>query len=431
MMISGEYGETMVNIYSFSALRPVKEKAEAIACVPYDVVDGKEARECIEKHPLSFMRVTRPDSIMPDLDPKDPKVYAAAKKTFEEMIESGLFVRDDKPSIYVYRADYGHAVYTGFVADVSVKDYEENKIRRHELTRYDKEEDRTNHIDVTNANTGLVILLYRDTGGISSYICSLIEGKAADGTATGDTGVKHEIFRISDPAVIGKIIDTFGGVDTLYIADGHHRAKSSVNVAQRRRKDGRDTEESERFMAVIFAEDTVKIHGYSRLLADLGEYTGESFIAALKERYTLTPYDSPDTSQSRIVPRTVQTADKPLHIFHMYLGGRWYELTAPVKAPEKIIESLDVSDLQERVLDGMLGIKDPRGDKRLDFMGGSYPISELQRRVDSGEFKAAFSIQPVKVRTVLDVADRGEIMPPKSTWFEPKVLSGLVIHTLE
>ena len=421
----------MVNIYSFPALRPIKEKAEAVACVPYDVVTAKEARECIEKHPQSFMRVTRPDSIMSDLDPKDPKVYAAAKKTFEEMIDSGIFVRDDSPSIYVYRADYGHAVYTGFVADVSVKDYEENKIRRHELTRYDKEEDRTNHIDVTNANTGLVILLYRDVAKISEYIGSLIKGKDADGTATGDTGVKHEIFRISDEAVIRKLTETFKGIDTLYIADGHHRAKSSVNVAQRRRKESRDTEESERFMAVIFAEDTVKIHGYSRLLADLGEYSEESFIGALKERYTVTPYDNPDRTKSRIVPKTVATADKPLHIFHMYIGGRWYELTAPVKAPEKIIESLDVSDLQERVLDGMLGIKDPRGDKRLDFMGGSYPISELERLVDAGEYIAAFSIQPVSVGTVLDVADRGEIMPPKSTWFEPKVLSGLVIHTLE
>ncbi len=421
----------MVNIYGFSALRPKKDKAEAVACVPYDVVTAKEARECIEKHPQSFMRVTRPDSIMPDIDPKDPKVYAAAKKYFEEMINSGIFVRDDKPSIYIYRADYGHAVYTGFVADVSVKDYEENKIRRHELTRYDKEEDRTNHIDITNANTGLVILLYRDIGRISEYLCSLVKGKEADGTASGDTGVKHEIFRISDEEVIGKLISTFKDIDTLYIADGHHRAKSSVNVAQKRRKEGRDTEESERFMAVIFAEDTVRIHGYSRLLTDLGKYTEESFIGALREKYTLTPYGKVDSTQSRIVPKTIQTAGKPLHIFHMYLGGKWYELTSPVKEPEKIIESLDVSDLQENVLDGMLGIKDPRGDKRLDFLGGSYPVSELERRVDSGEFIAAFSIQPLKVSTVLDVADRSEIMPPKSTWFEPKVLSGLVIHTLD
>ncbi len=419
----------MVKIFSFAGIRPEKDKAGEIACVPYDVVSTEEARDCIEKNPQSFMTVIRSEATMPGVDPKDPAVYETAKKNLENMIKKGLITRDDKPGIYVYRVKQGGSIYTGFVANVSVKDYENNKIKRHELTRYDKEEDRTTHIDTTNANTGLVVLLYRDFDGIFQYVESLIPENIPDGLAKTETGVVHELFRISDEGAVSKIISMFEKVDALYIADGHHRAKSSVNVAQKRRSENRITEESERFMAVIFAENRVKIHGYSRLVTDLGEFTQDSFIKALSEIYEIRPYGEIDDTVFWIPP--LKESEKPVHVFHMYIGKKWYELSAPVKNPEDTIASLDVSVLQKTVMEDMLGIKDPRGDPRLQYLGGSRPLLDLQTRVDSGSFAVAFSMQPVMVETVLKVADEGEIMPPKSTWFEPKVLSGLVIHTLD
>jgi len=419
----------MVKIFSFPAIRPEADKAGDTASVPYDVVSTEEARECIEKNPLSFMKVIRSEATMPGVSPKDPIVYETARKNLENMIQSGQLIKDDEPGIYVYRVKNGENIYTGFVANVSVRDYEENKIKRHELTRYDKEEDRTTHIDTTNANTGLVVLLYRDHDGIFHYVESLIQENSPDGVSKTDTGVVHEIFRISDEKVIAKIISMFDKVDALYIADGHHRAKSSVNVAQKRRGEKRSTEESERFMAVIFAENRVKIHGYSRLVTDIGEYSQEAFLEALSKTYTIKPYGEIDETVFRIPP--LKEHKEPVHVFHMYMGKKWYELSAPVKNPEDVIASLDVSVLQKTVMEDLLGINDPRGDERLQYLGGSRPLSDLKIRVDSGSFAVAFSMQPVKVETVLKIADIGEIMPPKSTWFEPKVLSGLTIHTLD
>ncbi|MDD4126081.1 MAG: DUF1015 family protein [Methanomicrobium sp.] len=419
----------MVKIFSFTALRPKPDKAGDIASVPYDVVSTEEARECIEKNNLSFMKVIRSEATMPGISPTDPAVYETAKKNLEELIKSGLIKRDERPGIYVYRVKQGESIYTGFVANVSVKDYEENKIKRHELTRYDKEEDRTTHIDTTNANTGLVVLLYRDKDGIFRYVESLIQDMQPDGVAKTDTGIVHEIFRVADENSVSKLIAMFENVDALYIADGHHRAKSSVNVAQKRRKEERISEEAERFMAVIFAENRVKIHGYSRLVTDLGSYTRESFLKALSNIFEVKPYGEIDGSMFRIPP--LKESENPVHVFHMYMGKNWYELSAPVKNPKDTIASLDVSVLQKTVMEDMLGISDPRGDERLQYLGGSRPISDLKTRVDSGSFAVAFSMQPVKVETVLKIADEGEIMPPKSTWFEPKVLSGLVIHTLD
>ncbi|MBP2133762.1 uncharacterized protein (DUF1015 family) [Methanomicrobium sp. W14] len=419
----------MVKIFSFPAIRPVPKKAADIASAPYDVVSTEEARECIEKNPDSFMKVIRSDAMMQDLDPKDSQVYATAKRNLEEMIKGGLLKRDDKPGIYVYRIEQDKSIYTGFVADVSVKDYEENRIKRHELTRYEKEEDRTMHIDTTNANTGLVVLLYRDPGEITSYVESLITNKNPDGIAKSESGALHKVFRISDDEPVKKLVSMFEDVGALYIADGHHRAKSSVNVAQKRRAEGRVTEEAGRFMAVIFAESSVKIYGYSRLVTDLKDYNPETFLNKLSEVFEINSCKKVDGSLSQIPPH--KKTDKPLHVFHMYMGGKWYELSAPVENPDDIIASLDVSVLQKKVMEDILGITDPRGDQRLQYLGGSKPVHELEESVDSGMFKAAFSMQPVKVKTVLKVADNGEIMPPKSTWFEPKLLSGLVIHTLD
>ncbi|ADN35316.1 conserved hypothetical protein [Methanolacinia petrolearia DSM 11571] len=419
----------MVKIFSFPAIRPAAKDAGEIACVPYDVISREEAMEWIDKHPDSFMKVIRSDAVLPDLPAESEEVYAEAKKNLEHMIKNRLLVRDDKPGIYLYRVKQGGNIYTGFVANVSVDDYIENKIKKHELTRYDKEIDRTTHIDVTNTNTGLVVLLYRDPGDVFHYIESLIPEEQPDSIVKMDSGIVHEVFRISDDAKIKKIIRMFEGIDSLYIADGHHRAKSSVNVALKRRENRTSTDESERFMAVIFSENRVKIHGYSRLVTDLGKYTPESFMKALGEKFEIKKYGEIDDTVFRIPP--LKESGIPRHVFHMYLKGEWYEITCPLENPGDTIGSLDVSVLQKKVMEDMLGINDPRGDPRLQYLGGARPLSDLEMRVNSGEFAVALSMQPVKVETVLKIADEGNIMPPKSTWFEPKLLSGLTLHTLD
>ncbi len=419
----------MVHIYRFAAVRPEKDYSGRIPSVPYDVVTVEEARACIEKNPLSFLRVSRPDAELPGVPADDEQVYRRAAEIFDRMVADGLFVRDPEEGMYVYRAVQEGEEFLGLVCCVSTEDYENRSIRRHELTRYDKEEDRTRHIDAVNANTGLVFLLYRDTGEIYPEIASMITSAEPDGSSTTEQGVLHQVFRIDDAASLERLEDLFSGVSELYIADGHHRAKSAVNVAERRRAEGKFTEESGRFMVVLFAHNRVNIHGYSRLVTDLAGHSPEEFLRKLGEDWTITPYGPIDASAYQIPPKTAGGA--PVHVVHMYLGGTWYELIRPVEHPDDLIASLDVSVLQKDVMEKILGITDPRGDLRLHYMGGAKPLSGLERLVDRGEFALAFAMQPVKIETVLSIADRDGVMPPKSTWFEPKLLSGLVIHALE
>lgn len=420
---------TMVQIFSFRAFRPPADEAQQIASVPYDVVTTDESRAALAENPQSFLQVIRSEATLPaDTDPAAPVVYETAAAHLQKLVDDGLLLQDAEPGIYLYRVKQGGSIYTGFVANVSVDDYRENKIKRHEHTRYDKEEDRTRHIDTTDMHTGLVVLLYRDPGEIFPYIASLIPEGAPDGVAKSG-GAVHEVFRVADADAIAKMQEMFAGVDAFYIADGHHRAKSSVNVADKRSKEGRLTPESERFMAVIFAENRVKIHGYSRLVRDLGDYTPDTFMAGLSEIFTVKPYGQIDDTVFCIPP--LVESEVPVHVVHMYMGGIWYELSCPVDSAADRIAALDVSVIQKTVLEGMLGITDPRGDPRLQYLGGARPLSDLQSRVDSGEYVLAFSMQPVHVDDVLGIADDGGVMPPKSTWFEPKLLSGLVLHSLE
>ena len=420
----------MVQIFSFKAFRPPTEEAQQIASVPYDVVTTDESRAALAENPQSFLQVIRSEATLPaDTDPAAPLVYDTAAANLQKLIDDGLLKQDAEPGIYLYRVKQGGNLYTGFVANVSVDDYRDNKIKRHEHTRYDKEEDRTRHIDTTDMHTGLVVLLYRDPGEIFPFVTSLIPESEPDGVAKSGAGDVHEIFRIADEEAIKTLQEMFADVDAFYIADGHHRAKSSVNVADMRTKEGRLTPESGRFMAIILAENRVKIHGYSRLLKDIGDYTPEAFVAALSETFSVKPYGNIEDTVFCIPP--LAESEVPVHVAHMYMNGVWYELSCPVDAAADRIASLDVSVLQKTVLEGMLGITDPRGDPRLQYLGGARPLRDLQDRVDSGEFTVAFSMQPVHVDDVLGIADEGGVMPPKSTWFEPKVLSGLVLHSLK
>jgi uncharacterized protein (DUF1015 family) len=419
----------MVQIYRFAAVRPERQYSDAIPSVPYDVVTAEEARKYIGKNPLSFLRISRPDAELSEVSPNDDQVYLRAQEIFGQMLRDGLFRQDPEPGMYVYRVVQDGEEFIGLVACVATEDYKSRKIRRHELTRYDKEEDRTRHIDAVNANTGLVFLLYRDPGEIFGYIRSLVPVAGPDGSTTTDQNVLHQIYRITDAEVCSRLEDHFAAVPALYIADGHHRAKSAVNVAERRRSEGRFTEETGRFMVVLFAHDRVRIHGYSRLVTDLGGYTPHEFIEALSGTWDVRSYGAVEGSGYHISP--LSSGSRPMHIMHVYLGGTWYEISRPVADPGDLIGSLDVSVLQKEVLEGMLGISDPRGDPRLHYMGGAKPLSELENLVDVGRYALAVAMQPVGVEKVLAIADMDGVMPPKSTWFEPKLLSGLVIHAID
>ncbi|HQC34384.1 MAG TPA: DUF1015 family protein, partial [Methanoculleus sp.] len=391
---------------------------------------AEEARECIEKNPLSFLRVSRPDAELPDLPPHDDRVYERAREVFDGLLADGRLQRDPEPGMYVYRAVQDGEEFVGLVCCVATEEYENRRIRRHELTRYDKEEDRTRHIDAVGANTGLVFLLYRDPDDIYTAIRSLIDGAEPDGSTTTVSGVLHQVYRIADEAALSHLEGLFATVPEAYIADGHHRAKSAVNVAERRREEGRFTEEAGRFMVVLFARDHVRIHGYSRLVTDLGGLTLPGFIDALLQAgWSIRPHGKVDASEYQVRP--LATGDEPLHVMHFYMQGTWYEVSRPVDNPADLIGSLDVSVLQKEILEGMLGITDPRGDPRLHYMGGAKPLTGLERLVDSGEYALAVAMQPVDVETVLAIADADGVMPPKSTWFEPKLLSGLVVHTID
>jgi uncharacterized protein (DUF1015 family) len=419
----------MVRMYRFTAVRPATGHEQAIAAVPYDVVSAQEARECIKKNPESFLRVSRADALLPDIPPNDERVYQKARELFREMLNSGQLVRDNVPSLYLYRATQGDTCYLGLCCGLDVEDYRQNHIRRHEATRYDKEEDRTKHIDTVNAHTGPVVLLYRDTGEIYAFIEALAgSGIVPAERVVNDHGTLHEIFVITDPAVYSRLAGMFSGVD-LYIADGHHRAKSAVNVAEKRGVAGDSGNEAAHFMGVLFSHRHVTIHGYSRLVLKSKKVTAEKFFAGLNRKFSATAISGIDPCSYQIIVRDLYLT--PHHVFHMYIGGIWYECSIPANENADPIEALDVSVLQKEVLEGIFGITDPRGDPRLQYLGGARPVRDLEEMVDSGDYLVAFSMQPVDVDKVLEIADEGCIMPPKSTWFEPKLLSGLVIHLLD
>jgi len=421
----------MVRIYRFAGVRPQRSEAPEIAAVPYDVVTADEARAIIAKNPKSFLRVSRPDAELSELPSNDPRIYERAAENFNALLKGGQMQRDPVPGMYLYRVRQDGDTFLGLCCCLDVEDYRNTSIRRHELTRYDKEEDRTRHITATKTHNGPVVLLYRDADGIFSLISSLLTpGSVPDAEARTADGCVHQLFRVTDPAVLLELEQRFSKIPSLYIADGHHRAKSAVNVADRRIAAGLPVDgEVSRFMGVMFAHNRVRIHGYSRLLADLGTYTHDTFLEALKKYFEVKPYGRVNGREYNIRPKCSRPGQ--YHVMHLYLGGQWYECTRPVDKKAAPLEVLDVAVLQTYVLEGLLGITDPRGDARLQYLGGARPVADLEKLVDMGQYQMAFAMQPVRVETVLSIADTGGVMPPKSTWFEPKLLSGLVVHTFE
>ncbi len=416
----------MVHIYPFSAVRPKAGKAQDIADVPYDVVNADEAREIVADRPDSFLNISRTDAFMKDISPYDDRVYQESRKVFDRYIADGLFVQDDKPYLYVYHVIDGGRTYTGIACCADVREYESGAIHRHELTRYDKEEDRTKHIDVINANTGPVVFLHRKDEVVASLLAKVIV-RDPDMSVTAANGSIHKIFTIRSDEIATALVSEFSKIQGLYIADGHHRCKSALNVVNRRNEKGISVpEETYHVMGVVFAEDEVKVHGYSRLLTTTDRTTDE-FLEAVKRYATVTPYTLSDPLIYTLVPDNKE----PGHVFHLYMKGVWHECFIPSEKSGSLIDELDVSVLQEKILVPLLNITDSRGDQRLQYLGGARPVKDLMARVDSGEFAAAIAMQPVRVDEVFDIADQGGIMPPKSTWFEPKLLSGLLVHKLE
>jgi len=414
----------MAEIRPFPGLRPIPEKAGEIASPPYDVLSSAEARQQVKGNPLSFLHVVKPEVDLPeDVDLYDDRVYAQARENFEKLRREGMLIQDSAPSYYFYRQVMDGRGQLGLVAGAAVSDYENDTIKKHEKTRADKEADRCRHVDVLSANAGPVFLTYRSRPEMDR-----LAGEATAGEPlydfTADDGVRHTFWRVEDPRVAARITDVFAGIDLLYVADGHHRSASAAIVGRRRREanpahTGR--EEYNYFLSVIFPHDQLNILPYNRVVRDLHGLTPESFLRKIAPAF--------DVSLS---PDNLPVQPDRRHAFGMYLDGKWYRLEAREGSypPEDPVGSLDVSILQENLLAPILGIGDPRTDQRIDFVGGIRGLKELSRRVDGGE-AVAFALFPTSVEELMAIADQGRIMPPKSTWFEPKLRSGLIVHLLD
>lgn len=408
----------------FKAIRPVPEFASKVAALPYDVMNSSEAAEMVKGNPYSFLHVDKAEIDLPEgTDLYSEQVYLKASENLKKLSADGICKQDEEPKIYIYRQIMNGRAQTGLVGCVSIDDYINNIIKKHELTRADKEADRINHVDYCNANTGPIFLTYRPQAEIASIVGEWKESHAPVYDFVTDDGIANTVWVIDCNETIARLTKLFAGVDYLYIADGHHRAASAVKVGLKRREQYPDFDGSEEFnffLAVLFDCEELEIMDYNRVIKDLNGNSKEEFIAKISEKFTVEPVG--------------EKAYKPefAHTFGMLLGGKWYKLTAKDGTFNSAdpVEALDVSILQKNLISPVLGIDDPRTDKRIDFVGGIRGLSELERRV-SEDMCLAFSMYPTTLTELMDIADAGQIMPPKSTWFEPKLLSGLFIHELK
>lgn len=414
----------MVRVKPFAAIRPPKDIVTEVAAPPYDVLNSVEAKKMAGEK--SLLHITKPEiDFEPILPDHDDKVYDRAVKNFAQWQKNGWLVQDKKPCYYVYAQTMEGRTQYGLVLCAHTDDYAEGKIKKHELTRKDKEDDRMVHVKIQNANIEPVFFAYKDDSQLNEIVSRTVAA-APEYSFTDENGFGHSFWVIDDDATIEKITDIFTNkVNAFYVADGHHRTAAAARVgAEKRAGNAAHTgdEEYNYFMAVCFPETQLKIIDYNRVVKDLNGLTPEQFLSALEEDFTVTPYEG-----------EWECHPSHLHNFSMYLGGKWYSMeTKPGRYDDNDpIGVLDVTILSNLVLDKILGIKDLRTDKRIDFVGGIRGLGELSRRVDSGEMKVAFALYPVSMKQLTDIADSGNIMPPKTTWFEPKLRSGLAIHKLD
>ncbi|HNU86297.1 MAG TPA: DUF1015 family protein [Syntrophales bacterium] len=413
----------MARVIPFRAVRPQKKFAGDVASFPYDVLDREEGRAIIRNNPLNFLRVEKSEIDVPDeIRDDDPRVFARARENLRTFMEQGVLFREDRPCFYVYRQKDAVREQCGLVGCVSAAEYESGLIRKHELTRLDKENERVNHIDTAGAQTGLVFLLYRSRQTIDRIVASIAQGPPEYDFNTTD-GVSHTAWVVSDGETIETLRREFETVERLYIADGHHRAASASTVARmRREKNPSHTgrEEYNFFVAALFPHGQVKILDYNRAVKDLQGLTPAAFLETVRVKFSLSP-GFRERSPSRP------------HQFGMYLGGQWYRLDArpEIYGKADLIGKLDVSILQDHLLGPILGIRDPRTDERIRFVGGIRGMDELEKLVDERGYSVAFSLCPPEISELIAIADAGMIMPPKSTWFEPKLRSGLFVHLID
>jgi uncharacterized protein (DUF1015 family) len=407
-------------IRPFRALRPAPDAASRVASVPYDVVSADEARELARGNPLSFLHVTRAEiDLPPTTDPYAPEVYAQAVRNLEELKRAAPLVLEDEPALYVYRLRMGSHEQTGLAAEYSLDEYDADQIKKHERTRRDKEDDRTRHITETRAQTGVVFLTYRASGDVNA-IARRVTSRPALYDFTADDGIHHTVWKATG-AEVQALVDAFGRIPALYIADGHHRAASAARVRA-------SLPRARTFLAVAFPDDQVQILPYNRVVKDLAGQTPDAFLGKV----------------SQVVPTRPGRAQPARRgLVAMYVGGKWHELDlgaadgggpggtqGGVAVAKDRASALDVTLLQQKIIEPLLGIADVRTDKRIDFVGGARGTQALERLVDSGAAAVAFSLFPVEVGDLMAIADAGGIMPPKSTWFEPKLRDGLIVNLI-
>ncbi len=411
----------MADIRPFSAIRPAKGMEDKIAALPYDVYSRAEAKEVVKDNQDSFLNIDRAETqFSDDVDTYADCVYDKAKELLWNMVNDGKFIRDEKPCYYIYQLEMDGRKQTGLVACSSVDDYVSQTIKRHENTRADKEVDRIRHVDTTNAQTGPIFLAFRHNDALQQIISKNLQ-KEAVYDFTADDGIAHRVWIIDEESDVAGVYGAFNTMDSIYIADGHHRCASAAKVALQRREQFPDDDKKEAynyFLSVLFPDDELKILDYNRVLKDLNGMTEDELKERLGEKFVIEKADTTPYSP-------VKKGE-----FGMYLGKNWYKVTAKEDIlSDDAVEGLDVSLLQTYVLDQLFGIKDPKTDQRIEFVGGIRGLAELEKRVDEGA-ACAFSMYPTSIGELFAVADEGRLMPPKSTWFEPKLRSGLFIHDI-
>jgi uncharacterized protein (DUF1015 family) len=411
-------------IKPFKAVRPQLELVTKVASPPYDVLNREEAYQMAKDNPYSFLHIGKSEiDLEPSLDPYDRRVYEKARDNLNQMIKDNTYVQDHKKCFYIYRQIMKGRAQTGLVVCISIDDYLKGIIKKHENTRKDKEQDRTNHVDITNANTGPIFLTYKAKEEVDEIINNWTKEVKPIYDFISEDRITHTCWIIDDEKIIDQLTKAFANIDYLYIADGHHRAASGVKVGLKRREQFKDYTGEEGFnyfLSVIFPDNQLYIMDYNRVVADLGGNSKDEFINKISEKFEVKKYKE----KGFLKP-------KKKHTFGMYLDSHWYKLTARIDTfkEEDVVERLDASILQNNLLAPILGIKDPRTNKRIEFIGGIRGLGELEKRVDSGA-KVAFSLFPTSIEDLMAVADAGKVMPPKSTWFEPKLRSGIFIHKL-
>ncbi|NCB41425.1 MAG: DUF1015 domain-containing protein [Clostridia bacterium] len=414
----------MANFKPFKIIHPTPSVAPEICALPYDVMNRKEASDMAKGKPFSFLHVSRSEIDVPDeVDPYSAQVYDKAKETLAQWIKDGILLKEEQPCYMIYRQTMNGNVQTGVVGCVSVDDYEKNIVKKHEVTRKEKEADRTSHFDRCDANTEPVFLAYRNTQLIDLTVKKWIKENTPIYDFFTEDGIGHTVWLVDSKAANDVIEMAFDDIPFVYIADGHHRAASAASVAKKRRAalDYSGNEPFNFFMAVCFPDFDLRIMDYNRVVSDLNNLTPEELIKQIKA-----------SGFSVFAIKGMVRKPTKKHSFCMYMNKQWYALEAQKNIlPSDVIGSLDVSILQDKILNPILGINDPRTDKRIDFVGGIRGLKELERRVDSGSAAVAFALCPLTMDELLAVADAGQIMPPKSTWFEPKLGSGLFIHSLK